>query len=123
MTAAVETVGDRLRRQGMIEDPDETAVTAFVRDHLPGGWTVDFNYEVTDWAATVLHGADPTGWPVFTLMRHGSGVVFASVWPCGSQVACIVDDLKTALGMIPGGIFEAAAGRHGAMDGPSDAVN
>lgn len=102
-------------------DADEAAVLAFVKDRLPAGWTVEFNYEVTDWAATVFHGSDPEGWPCFSLTREGAGAGFASLWPCRSHVACILDSMETALGLIASGVFEAAAGRHGAMDEPSDA--
>lgn len=104
-----------------LTEVDKATVTAFVTDHLPPGWMADFNGSKADeWAATVLHRFDPEGWPVFTMLRYGAGVAFASVWPCGSQIACILDSLETALGTIPSGFFEAAAGRYGAMEEPSD---
>lgn len=132
MTAEVLTLAD-FRPKDVTANPpgnlwarmyaDEATVTAFVRDRLPPEWTVEFNYEVTDWAASVVHGSDMEGWPMFLLTRTDDGVCFASLWPCGSNVACTLDSLETALGLIPSGIRKAAAGRRGAMDEPSDTLN
>ena len=75
--AAVQTAGDPLRSQWASDDADDAAAVSFLRDHLPPGWTVDINCEAAEWTATVLHGSDPEGWPVFVLTRLARGIGFS----------------------------------------------
>lgn len=115
MTPQVQTVADLLRSRASAPDADEAAVRAFVKNDLPAGWMVDFDHGAADWTATVLHSREPAGWPAFTMFRSNDVVGFVSLWPCGSHVACFVDDLETALRLTASGIFAAAEGRYGAV--------
>jgi len=88
---------------------DERLLLALV-DQMPPRWCV--GVEPADglaWVAYVRHEDAPLAWPTFLVCRWEHGYGFGARWMDGSTFSSgAFRDLKTALDLIPSGIFAGA---------------